>query len=53
MKLRFWKQKQPTDKTILELSVSTLTSSKIIHVETQSSEKALELMEKLREKAKT
>jgi len=51
MKWRFWKR-QSTDKTILQVSESTLTSGKVVYVEAQSSEKALELMEKLR-KAKS
>ena len=52
MRWRFWK-KPSTDETILEIHEGSLTSTRTLYVKAQSSDKALELMEKLREKAKT
>ena len=51
MKWRFWK-KTSTDETILEIHEGSLTSMKTFFVKAQSSDKALELMGKLREKVK-
>jgi hypothetical protein len=45
---RFWKKKEKSvQRTVLQVQLQTLTSSKVFVVDAQSPEKALELMREL------
>jgi len=54
MKLKFWKKDVPKDETILEVTESDATTAVMtqrqFYVKAQTSDKALELMKKLKEK---
>ncbi len=53
MKWKFWKREQAKDETVLQIvdaiSTTSLSTHKDYYVKAQTSEKALELIKKLRE----
>jgi len=51
MRWRFWKRREAKAKTVLQISAGD-ASIQTLYVETNSSEKALELMQKLKDLAK-
>jgi hypothetical protein len=47
---KFWQKKSGPKKTVLSVTHQTLTDASQFYVETDDSEKAFELMEKLRKR---
>jgi hypothetical protein len=47
-----WGRRKPSDKTIISTSEATISTQKTLYVEAQTSEKALDLWQKLKEAQK-